>query len=81
MGLSEIEPPTKEHTWAKHRPPHTYVADVQLGLHVDPNGSEPVPKACCMSVGYALLAEMPQAAQSKRMHLALQRLDVLWWDT
>lgn len=32
--LPETEPPTKEHTWAGPRLPCTYVADVQLGLHV-----------------------------------------------
>ena len=34
---SESEPPPKVHTGAEPRPPHTYVADVQLGFHV---GSE-----------------------------------------
>jgi hypothetical protein len=33
-GLSETEPPTKEHTQARPRPPCTYATDVQLGLHV-----------------------------------------------
>ena len=33
--LPETEPPTKDHTWAGPRPPCTYVADVQLGLHAD----------------------------------------------
>jgi len=32
--ISETEPPTKEHTWAGCRLPYTYVADVQLDLHV-----------------------------------------------
>jgi len=32
--LSETEPPTKEHTMAGSRPPSTYVADLQLSLHV-----------------------------------------------
>ena len=31
--LSESEPPTKEHTWARLRPPGTHVADRQLILH------------------------------------------------
>jgi hypothetical protein len=35
-GLSESEPPTKEHAQAGPRPPRTHVADVQLGLHVGP---------------------------------------------
>jgi hypothetical protein len=39
-GLSEIETPTKEHILAEPRPPHTYVADVQLGLHVGPKQIE-----------------------------------------
>jgi hypothetical protein len=30
----------KEHTWAGPRPPHTYIADVQLGLHVGPEQLE-----------------------------------------
>jgi hypothetical protein len=30
---SPSEPPTKEHSSARRRPPCTYVADVQLGLH------------------------------------------------
>ena len=34
-ALRESEPPTKEHTQAEPRPPNTYVADMQLGLHVD----------------------------------------------
>ena len=38
LGFSESEPPTKEHT--RTRPPHTYVADVQLGLHVGPEQLE-----------------------------------------
>jgi hypothetical protein len=28
LGPSETEPPSKEHTQAGPRPPHTYVADV-----------------------------------------------------
>ena len=35
-GSQETEPPTEEHTWAEPRPPCTYVAGVQLGLHVGP---------------------------------------------
>jgi len=33
--LSETEPPTKEHIWNVSRPPYTYVADMQLGFHMD----------------------------------------------
>jgi hypothetical protein len=40
MGLSDTEPPTKEHAQAGPRPLHTYVADVQLGLHVGPEQLE-----------------------------------------
>ena len=40
MGLSETKPPTTEHTRAGPRPPHTHVADVQLGLHVGPEQLE-----------------------------------------
>lgn len=36
MGLSESKSLTKEHTPAKFRHPHEYVADVQLCLYVDP---------------------------------------------
>jgi len=47
--VSETEPPTKEHTWAGPRPPplFTFVADVQLSLHVGPQpmGAVAVPKA------------------------------------
>ena len=42
------------------RPPHTYVADVQLGLHVGPEQLEwGYPKSCCPYIGYVLLAELP----------------------
>jgi hypothetical protein len=41
------DPQVKEHTWAGLRPPHTYVADVQLGLHV---GSE--------KLGWGLLQQL-----------------------
>ena len=52
--LPETESPTKEHTQAGPRPPHSYVADVQLSLHVDPKQLERgYPKSCCLSVGYA----------------------------
>jgi hypothetical protein len=40
LRLLESEPPSKEHTWAGPRPPSTYVADVQLGLHVGPEQLE-----------------------------------------
>jgi hypothetical protein len=40
LGLSETESPTKEHTQAGPRPHCTYVADVQLGLHVGPKQLE-----------------------------------------
>ena len=55
--LSETEPPTKEHTWAWDRPPHT---DVQLGLHVGPltAGVEASFKICCLYVGHDLLFEL-----------------------
>jgi hypothetical protein len=48
-GLSETEPPTKEHTLGATGPPHTYVADVQLGLHVGPPTTRTrcIPKAVC----------------------------------
>ena len=34
MSLAETELPTKECTWAACRPPHTYVTDVHLELHM-----------------------------------------------
>jgi hypothetical protein len=37
---AETEPPTKEQTQAGSRPPHTYVADVQLSLHLGPKKLE-----------------------------------------
>ena len=40
--LSETEPPTKEHTESGPRPHRTYVADVQLGLHMGPEKLEQV---------------------------------------
>ena len=33
-GLKETEPLTKECAWAGSSPSYTFVADVQLGLHV-----------------------------------------------
>jgi hypothetical protein len=47
FGLSESEPPAKEHTQAGPRPPHSYVADVQLDCHVSPKQLEQgaIPKA------------------------------------
>ena len=39
-NLDPCEPPTKEHTQAGPRPPHTHIADVQLGLHVGPKQLE-----------------------------------------
>lgn len=36
LGLTETQPPTKEHTRAVHSAPYAYVADVQLGLHEGP---------------------------------------------
>jgi len=40
LGFSESEPPTKEHTTAGIRLPHTYVLDVQFGFHVGPEQLE-----------------------------------------
>jgi hypothetical protein len=54
------EPPTKEHTQAGPRSPYSYVADVQLKLHVGLNNwKRCYPKSCCLPVGYALLAGLP----------------------
>ena len=36
LWLPESESPTKEHTWAGTRPPHSSVADLQFNLHVGP---------------------------------------------
>jgi hypothetical protein len=38
--VSGTELPTKKHTWTGPRPPCSYVADVQLGLHVGPEQLE-----------------------------------------
>jgi hypothetical protein len=55
LGLSETEPSTKVHTWAGPRPPHMYVADMQLGLHVEPNNWHTINfKSCCLFIGYVL---------------------------
>jgi hypothetical protein len=40
FGVSETEPPAKQHRQAGPSPPHTYVADAQLGLHVGPEQLE-----------------------------------------
>ena len=40
LGLSLTEFPTKEHAETGPRPSHSCVADVQLGLHVDPKQLE-----------------------------------------
>ena len=54
---------TKEHTWARPRPPCTYVTYVQLGLHV---GSEQLEwslsQTCCLFVGYIPLSVLPCVA-------------------
>jgi hypothetical protein len=39
-GSQSLNAPTKDHTWAGPRPPHSYVADVQLGLYVGPEKLE-----------------------------------------
>ena len=36
LAFTETEAPTKEYTWAGPRPSSTYTADVQLGLHMEP---------------------------------------------
>ena len=43
-SLGHSEPPTNKHTWSGPRLLGTYVADVQLGLHVDPKQLA-IPKA------------------------------------
>ena len=43
LGLSETEPPTKEHTWAGPRPVCTYVGDCCLVLN---NLNRDYPKSC-----------------------------------
>ena len=49
-------PPTKEYPQAGPRPSHSYVANMQLDLHVGPeHWSGPYPKSCCLFLGYALL--------------------------
>lgn len=38
-GITKTEPRTKEYAWTGPRP-HTYLDDMQLGLHVDPKQLE-----------------------------------------
>jgi hypothetical protein len=46
---SQTEPATKEHTLAGPRPSPTYIADMQLGLHVGYKQLERgYPKSCCL---------------------------------
>ena len=69
-GLSESQPPTKDHAQAGPRPPHTYVADVQLGLHVGPEQLElglsqkllPVHRICLLA-GLPLGEDVPNLAE------------------
>jgi hypothetical protein len=50
-GFSETEPPTREHTQPRHRPPGSYGADVWLDLQVGPEplgqGLFPKPLPVC----------------------------------
>ena len=49
--------------WLEPRAPCTYIADVQLGLHVGPEQLEQeLFQHCCLSVGYVLLARLPYRA-------------------
>ena len=61
--LSETEPPTKVHTWVAPTPHCSYVADVQLDLHMGPEqlelGAGGLLKSCCLSMGYILLSKLP----------------------
>jgi hypothetical protein len=58
-----LEPPTKVHKWPGPRPPHTHIADVQLGLHVSPEQLElGLSQSWWLSVGYVLLAGLPWLA-------------------
>jgi hypothetical protein len=55
--LQDTEPPTKEHTRGETRPPCTYVADVQFGLHVGPKQLKQGLSQKLLPVrGYVLLA-------------------------
>ena len=59
LEMSEFEPPTKEHAQNEPRPPCTYVADVQLDLHVGPEQLEWGLSQKLAPVGYILLAGLP----------------------
>ena len=53
----------KEHSQAGLRSPHTYVSDVQLGLHVGPEQlKRGYSKSCCLSMEYVLLAGLSHLA-------------------
>ena len=62
-GLTETEPPTKEHAYAWTTPrPHTHVADAQLGLHVGPQqlGVGAISDSlCCLPLDPFPLAGLP----------------------
>ena len=76
MGLSETEPPIKEHTQA--RPGYKYVADVQLSLHGGPSeigpGNDHKAIACMWNLVPWL--DCLISPQWERICLALLRLDV-----
>jgi hypothetical protein len=74
LGLSETEPPTKEHTGAGPRPSHIYVADVQLGLHVGPGWKWGLSIRLLPVHGIGFSWPALSGLSGERMHTTPQRL-------
>jgi hypothetical protein len=61
-------------------PPHSYVADVQLGLHAGPELLEQgLSQKLCLYMGYALVAGLPLLPSVERKHQHLRRLEIPGW--
>ena len=72
-GSQRLNPPAKDHTKARaYKAPCTYVADMQLGLHVGP---EQLEQGLSLTLGYVLLV-WPQWEKKCR---ASQKLEVPGW--
>jgi hypothetical protein len=60
LGLSENEPPTRQHMWTPTQPPCIYVAGVLLtSMLILNHWNRAIPQSCCLSVKYVLLARLP----------------------
>jgi hypothetical protein len=76
-GLTETEPPTKEHAWTGPRPPYTYVADVQLSGSLNNwSGHCLWLRLCCLPLDSFPLARLPYLTSGEQMPLVLMRLDI-----